>query len=84
MANEALTLQLLQWIGDNPRSYMETMEAWRTSCPRMTIWEDALGDGLIERVAGATLSQAKVRVTESGRAYMKKANVGRADELRVV
>ena len=50
MLNDALTRQLLDWIGQEPRNYVETMEAWRTSCPRLTIWEDAMSAGLIQRV----------------------------------
>jgi hypothetical protein len=67
MSNEALIDQLLQWIGDQPRGYQETMDAWRTSCPRLTIWEDALSDGLIERIPGPSLTDAQVQVTEKGR-----------------
>jgi len=69
MADHALTTQLLQWIGDHPRQYRETIEAWRTSCPRLAIWEDAMSDGLIERVPGTRLSEAQVRVTDKGRVY---------------
>src|SRR5262249_45361315 len=36
-----LTLQFLAWLAERPRSYAETMEAWRTSCPRLSVWEDA-------------------------------------------
>ena len=43
----ALTLQLLQWISDKPRTYAEVLDAWRTTCPRLSIWEDACIDGLI-------------------------------------
>jgi hypothetical protein len=43
----ALTLDFLRWVVQQPRSYAEAMEAWRTSCPRLSIWEDALADGLI-------------------------------------
>jgi hypothetical protein len=43
----ALTLQMLEWIGERPRSYTETLEAWKTSCPRLTIWDDAISDGLV-------------------------------------
>jgi hypothetical protein len=46
--NHALTIQLLQWIADQPRPYAEAMETWRTSCPRLSIWEDALAAGLID------------------------------------
>ena len=51
-APRALTLQLLEWIAARPRSYAETIEAWRTTCPRLSIWEDACIDGLIGGVAG--------------------------------
>lgn len=44
----ALTLQLLEWISDHPRPYAEVLEAWRSTCPRLTIWEDACIDGLID------------------------------------
>ena len=45
---EALILQLLEWIADRPRSYAEVIEVWRTSCPRLTIWEDACANGFID------------------------------------
>ena len=48
MPANALTAQLLAWVAERPRSYCETMEAWRTTCPRLTIWEDAVSDGLGE------------------------------------
>jgi hypothetical protein len=56
-----LTLDLLAWLARRPRSYAEAMEAWRTSCPRLTIWEAALAAGLVE-VAGDA-----VRLTSRGR-----------------
>ena len=68
--NEALTIQLLQWIGEEPRSYAETIEAWRTSCPRLTIWEDAMTTGLIERVPNGSIAAAEVRLTRAGRAFV--------------
>ncbi|HEX8164405.1 MAG TPA: hypothetical protein VF601_01295 [Beijerinckiaceae bacterium] len=71
MANEALIAQLLHWIGPEPRNYVETLEAWRTSCPRLTVWEDAVTAGLIERVPGASLRDAQVRVTPEGNAYLR-------------
>ncbi|MBV9076439.1 MAG: hypothetical protein JO048_03015 [Methylobacteriaceae bacterium] len=73
MPNDALTVQLIQWIGPEPRSYRDTMEAWRTSCPRLSIFEDAMSAGLIERVAGASLADAQVRVTEAGRRHLGPA-----------
>jgi hypothetical protein len=44
----ALVLDLLEWIGSRPRSYVEVMEVWRTSCPRLPVWEDAVDQGLVE------------------------------------
>lgn len=48
-AADALLLDLLEWIAREPRRYSETMEAWRTSCPRLTIWEDAVDRGFVRR-----------------------------------
>jgi hypothetical protein len=45
------TIQLLAWIAEQPRSYAETIEAWKTSCPRLAVWEDALADDFV-RVDG--------------------------------
>ena len=44
-----LILDLLEWIGPDRRPYAETLEAWRTSCPRFPVWEDATDRGFIER-----------------------------------
>lgn len=38
---ENLILDLLEWVGRKERTYQETMDAWRTSCPRLPVWEDA-------------------------------------------
>jgi hypothetical protein len=51
----ALRLQLLEWIAEHPRRYEEALEAWRTTCPRLSIWEDACIDGLIDCEAGSRL-----------------------------
>jgi hypothetical protein len=53
----ALTLQLLEWITHRPRSYAEVLDAWRTSCPRLSILEDACIAGFIDCAAdGAAVS----------------------------
>ena len=44
-----LILDLLEWIGPGQRPYAETLEAWRTSCPRLPVWEDATDQGFIAR-----------------------------------
>src|SRR5687767_5923231 len=47
-AVDALTRDFLIWLEDAPRTYADAMEVWRTSCPRFSIWEDALADGLVQ------------------------------------
>lgn len=69
-ATVALRRALLQWITERPRTYGEAMEAWRTACPRMTIWEDALLDGLIELQRGPTRDEARVDLTSAGRLWL--------------
>jgi len=67
--NRALVLDLVEWVAARPRPYEEVMAAWRTSCPRLTIWEDAVDQGLVvreEEDGGRSL----VRATPSGRALL--------------
>jgi hypothetical protein len=46
---DTLILDLLEWMGPNPRPYAEVLEAWRTSCPRFPVWEDANDRGFTAR-----------------------------------
>ena len=46
---EALILDLLEWLDFRPRTYSEVLDAWRTSCPRLPVWEDANDRGFVER-----------------------------------
>ena len=46
---DTLILDLLEWIGPGQRPYAETLDAWRTSCPRLPVWEEATDHGFIER-----------------------------------
>jgi hypothetical protein len=72
-APEALVFELLAWVARRPRTYGETMEAWRTSCPRMPVWEDATTSGLVAIVRGdgATREYA-VELTAEGRAVLAR------------
>ena len=72
-----LILELLAWVAAQPRSYEETMDAWRTSCPRNPVWEDATTDGLIEVLPGGTMRTATVRLTPLGRAVLATATEGK-------
>ena len=65
-----LLREFLTWIASRPRTYAEAMEAWRSTCPRHTVWEDALVAGLIQVESGGTLQQAEVTLTPRGRAVL--------------
>ena len=62
-----LTRQFLAWVAEAPRTYADAMEAWRTTCPRMTIWEDAVRDGLVRLASGhGAMGATRVTLTERG------------------
>ena len=65
-----LMLEFLTWVSSHPRTYAEAMEAWRSSCPRHTVWEDALANGLVEVESRGTLRQSEVLLTQEGRALL--------------
>jgi hypothetical protein len=69
-APEALILDLIEWAASRDRTYEETMDAWRTSCPRLPVWEDATDRGLIQVEQNNGRSQ--VCVTSSGLALLAK------------
>ncbi len=68
--NKALVLDLVEWIAARPRPYAEVMDAWRTSCPRLPIWEDAIDLGFVVR-AYRDGDGAMVDVTPAGRAFLR-------------
>ncbi len=68
---EALTRQMLEWIAARPRDYAEIMETWRTSCPKLSIWEDACIEGLIDHEPGT----GKVILSVAGREFLNRLNV---------
>jgi hypothetical protein len=67
---EALVLDLLDWLAPHPRPYAEVMEAWRTSCPRLPVWEEANVRGFVEHrhVAG---QGAEVALSAAGVAHRR-------------
>jgi D-3-phosphoglycerate dehydrogenase len=77
---EALILDLLEWLGPTPRPYAEVMDAWRTSCPRLPVWEEANDRGLVERRRESGSVQV-VSVSPKGRAYLEQNRTQATDTL---
>jgi len=67
---EPLILDLVEWVAREPRSYAEVFDAWRTSCPRLPVWEEACDRGLVVRdsVPGRGVL---VTVTPAGRKFLR-------------
>jgi hypothetical protein len=66
-----LVVQLLEWISRRPRTYAETMDAWRSTCPRLTIWEDAWIAGLVQIEPGSYgTDKLTVSLTAVGRSVL--------------
>jgi hypothetical protein len=77
---EALIIDLLEWVAKRERSYEEVMDAWRTSCPKLPVWEDANDRGLvtIEDIHGREI----VKITSSGLALLDQHARMSAAQLR--
>ena len=69
-APSLIMIQFLSWVADRPRNYAETMDAWRTSCPRLSVWEDAVIADLV-RLEGE--GGRAVNLTERGAAVLRQA-----------
>lgn len=66
-----LTIDFLAWLAAAPRDYAEVMEAWRTSCPRLTVWEDAVDAGLITRTRGDGRA-TRIELTPRGKDLLRQ------------
>jgi len=66
---DALVLDLLEWIGPRARPYAEVLEAWRTSCPRLPVWEEANARGYLTHVR-TDRAGTLVSVSPSGHAFL--------------
>ncbi len=82
-AVDALILDLLEWLAARQRSYEAVMEAWRTSCPKLPVWEEANDRGLVDRQDAD--GSCVVRVSAAGRAVLEgnRPSEGRAQSLCV-
>jgi hypothetical protein len=67
---ENLILDLLEWVEAKERSYQEMIDAWRTSCPRLPVWEDANDRGLVE--SAVANGRSLIRLTPAGLALLKQ------------
>ena len=66
---DPLVRDLIEWVAREPRTYAEVIEAWRTSCPRLTVWEDAVDRGYVVRAADARRGVLVV-ATAAGHAFL--------------
>ena len=69
-AARVLTQQFLAWVAEAPHSYADA-EAWRRSCPHLSIWEDAIANGLIRFENGSNMNGSRILLTQRGRAWLK-------------
>jgi hypothetical protein len=67
---EPLILDLLEWVAKGDKSYEEVMNAWRTSCPRLPVWEDANDRGLV--ITAEANGRSIVQITPSGLALLEQ------------
>jgi hypothetical protein len=65
-----LMLEFLTWVANRRRTYDEAMEAWQSHCPRQTIWEDAIIDGLIQLERDEFPHNPEVTLTPRGKALL--------------
>jgi hypothetical protein len=68
---DALLRQLLTWLAWEERPYADVMEAWRTSCPQLPLWEEANDRGFVDRAQAD--GRAIVRISSAGRAFLSDA-----------
>jgi hypothetical protein len=74
MENVPLILDLLEWLEGEPKPYDDVMQVWRTSCPRLTIWEDAVDAGLV------SVQRRRVFLTDTGWGFLRARRDRAKDE----
>lgn len=67
---DALIVDLLSWLASGERTYQEVIDVWRTSCPKLPVWEDANDRGFVaqENSNGSEM----VRITPAGLAFLQQ------------
>ena len=76
-AANLLMVEFLVWVASRPRTYADVMNAWQSTCPRHTIWEDAMIDGYVQVLRSETRQDPEVTLTPAGRALLN----GRAAQI---
>ena len=66
---DPLVRDLIEWVAKEPRAYFEVIEVWRTSCPQLTVWEDTMERGFVERRSVPGESD-QVVATEAGLKFL--------------
>jgi hypothetical protein len=81
---EMLIVQFLEWVAARPRCYADVMDAWRTSCPRLPVWEAAVERDLVrvEQARGVAMGHCAVVLTVQGLDALAALAPERASELR--
>jgi len=67
---DALIVDLLQWLASGQRTYQEAIEVWRTSCPKLPVWEDARDRGFVAQ--GNSDGRELVRITPAGLDFLRQ------------
>ena len=65
---DSLVFDLVEWVEKEPRTYAQVMDAWRTSCPRLTVWEEAVDRGLLARKGEGVV------LTGAGQAFLRQGS----------
>jgi hypothetical protein len=83
---DMLVVQFLEWVAAAPRVYDDVMAAWRTSCPRLQVWENAVDRDLvrIDYAAGVAMADCPVRLTSRGRAAIAGIAAGAETDVRAM
>jgi D-3-phosphoglycerate dehydrogenase len=65
-------IQFLEWVAARPRTREDVLDAWRSSCPRMPVWEDARAEGYVRQFGGER-GEHRVELTAAGKAALRNS-----------
>lgn len=76
---DALVLDLLEWLSSGERTYQEVIDVWRTSCPRLPVWEDANDRGFVSK--DHLNGREVVKITSAGFTYLQASRRSQKTEV---